>query len=125
MIHQRMRDYELVMVISPEADEEQAAVAVERVTDFVAERGGSVSEQQDWGVRRLAYPIQRFLEGNYVLMRFMLDAKDVTELGRALNASQELLRHLVTKMNKESVKPRPVGARRGEPPEEEDDGRTE
>lgn len=84
------------MVLSPEASDEEVAAAVERVTSFVTERGGSVSEQETWGLRRLAYPIRRFQEGNYVLTRFALDAKDVVELDRGLNASEDVLRHLVT-----------------------------
>lgn len=94
---QRMRDYELVMIISPEADEEETAATIERVAGLITGHGGSISEQETWGLRRLAYPIQRFQEGNYVLTRFALEAEHVLELGRGLNASQNVLRHLVTK----------------------------
>ena len=94
---QRVRDYELVMVLSPEADEDEISAALERVSNFITERDGSVSEQENWGVRRLAYPIKRFHEGGYVLMRFTLDANDVLELDRSLTAAEDVLRHLLTR----------------------------
>ena len=100
MVSQRMRDYELVMVISPEVDEDDATAAIQRVADFITERGGTVSEPDAWGVRRLAFPIRRYQEGNFVLRRFAMDAKDVVELDRTLIASEDVLTHLVTKVEK-------------------------
>ena len=88
------------MVLTPEASEEEAAAAVERVADFITDHGGSVAEQEGWGVRRLAYPIRRYQEGNYVLTHFTLESKDVGELDRRLSASQDVLTHLVTKVDK-------------------------
>ena len=98
MDFQRSRDYELVMVLSPETNEEEISAAVERVGTFVAGRGGNVSHQESWGLRRLAYPIQRFQEGNYVLTRFSLDPAAILELDRSLITSSEVLRHLVVRL---------------------------
>ncbi len=92
-----MRDYELILVISPEADEEQTTTTVERVSHFITEHGGSVSNQEQWGVRRLAYPIQDFREGNYVLTQFVLDPASAPELEASITASTEILRHLLVK----------------------------
>ena len=94
------REYELVMVLTPEADEAEIAAAIDRLSSFITERGGSVSEQQTWGLRRLAYPIRNFQEGHYVLARFGMAAKDVPELDRSLNATESVLRHLVTLAHK-------------------------
>ena len=85
------------MILSPEATDEEIAASQERVANFITERGGSVSEQESWGLRRLAYPIQRFQEGNYVLTRFALDSKHAPELDHSLNTSQDVLRHMVTR----------------------------
>ena len=100
MVAERTRDYELVLVLSPEATEDEVNTTVERITGLITERGGSVSDPEIWGVRRLAYPVQKFQEGNYVLARFSTDAKEVVELDRNLNAAQDVLRHLVTKADK-------------------------
>ena len=100
---QRIRDYELMLVLTPEASEDEAAAIVERVVSLITERDGSVSDPQRLGVRRLAYPIQRFQEGNYVLIRFELDSRNILEIDQSLIASQDVLRHLLTKVD-EKVK---------------------
>ena len=99
MVTERTRDYELVTVLSPEASEEEVAATLERVANFITEHKGSVSDREDWGVRQLAYPIKHFQEGNYVLTRFALNSTDVLELDRSLEASENVLRHLVAKVD--------------------------
>ena len=106
MATQREREYELVVVLTPEAGEAEAAVSVDRVAGYIADRGGTVSVRESWGVRRLAYPIQNYREGNYFLMRFELDAGETRELDQTLQASQDVLRHLVTIA--EGPRPEPV-----------------
>ncbi len=94
-----MRDYELVMILSPEATEAEAAETVGRITGLISDGGGSVSQQDNWGIRRLAYPIQRFIEGNYFITRCKMDAQAAVELDSALNSSQDVLRHLVFRLD--------------------------
>ncbi len=98
MVTQRIRDYELILVLSPQANEEEVTATIDRFNSFLTESGGELTEQEDWGVRRLAYPIQNFSEGNYVLKRFKAEPQSVVELGRRINASENILRHLITTM---------------------------
>ena len=98
MASERSRDYELVMILSPEANEEELTATVERVSNFITEHGGTAEEPDNWGLRRLAYPVEEFMEGNYVLTRFSLEASNVSELDRSLTSSDDVLRHLVTKV---------------------------
>ena len=98
MVSERSRDYELVMILSPEANEEELTATVERVSNFISEHGGTAEEPDKWGLRRLAYPVDDFMEGNYVLTRFSLEASNVSELDRSLQSSEDVLRHLVTKV---------------------------
>lgn len=99
----RMRDYELVMILSPEATEAEASETVERITALISDGGGSVSEQDNWGIRRLAYPIQRFIEGNYFIARCKMDAQAAVQLDSTLNSSQDVLRHLVFRLNPSDI----------------------
>lgn len=92
-----MREYELVLVISPEVTEENLPLTVERVKQFIAERGGTVSEVAQWGRKKLAYPIRRHLEGNYVLASFSLEPSLTAELEGNLRVSEEVLRHLLVR----------------------------
>lgn len=98
MVAQRLRDYEIVFILTPEANEGEVNAAIERVSAFITERGGSVSEREIWGLRRLAYPINKFMEGIYVLAKFTLGANDVLALDRSLNTSEDVIRHLVTRL---------------------------
>ena len=93
----------MVMVLSPEGDEEAVESAVRRVESFVAGVGGAMTERDDWGLRRLAYPIKDFQEGAYVLTRFRIGAGDVSELDRILRASEDVLRHLITQPDKSEL----------------------
>ncbi len=98
MVSQRSRDYELVMILSPEANEEELTATVEKVSSFITERGGTAEDPDTWGLRRFAYPVEEFMEGNYVLTRFSLEASNVIELDRNLRASDDVLRFLLTKV---------------------------
>ena len=103
MTSQRTRDYELVMILSPEATESEAAQTVKRISDIISEGGGSISHQENWGIRRLAYPIQRFIEGNYFITRCQMEAQAASELDETLNAAQDVMRHLVFRLEKSEI----------------------
>jgi len=95
----RIREYELVMILSPALDEAQTTGALERVQRFVSERGGELTAQEPWGIRRLAYPIQRFNEGHYSLTRFTIDGDHTRDLSSSLNISEDVLRHLLIRVD--------------------------
>ncbi len=96
---EQLRDYELVLVISPESTEEEFEAAIDNVSRFVTEGGGTVSEIERWGKRRLAYPIMRFVEGSYVLARFQLKPALGKELEANLRISEKVLRHLLIRLD--------------------------
>ena len=96
---ERLQDYELVVVFRPEVDGDGLAAAIDKRSQFVTESGGAVSTVEQWGKKRLAYPIKRFLEGSYVLMRFTLRPKLTRELEANMKISEEILRHLLLKLD--------------------------
>jgi small subunit ribosomal protein S6 len=93
-----MRDYELVAIISPDVDEEGVSKIVDNVTQSINSRGGTVEEIKNWGKRKLAYPIRKFMEADYVLARFKLMPKSLKELEGEISASADILRYLVVKV---------------------------
>ena len=95
---EQLRDYELVLVFSPEIAEDGVNAAIGKVSQFVTEKGGTVSTVEQWGKRRLAYPIKHFAEGFYVLARFKMDPKFARELKANLLITEEVLRHLLVKV---------------------------
>ncbi len=93
-----MRDYELTVVFSPEIAEEDLPAEIERVNQLIAQKGGVVGEANRWGRRRLAYPIKRHREGNYVLTPLKLQPDVATELERNLRGFEQILRYLLVKV---------------------------
>ncbi len=90
-----MRDYELVAIVNPELDEEGVSKIIDRVTQSINSRGGEVEETKKWGKRKLAYPIRKFMEAEYVLARFQLMPQSIKELETEISASEDILRYLV------------------------------
>ncbi|HXZ29994.1 MAG TPA: 30S ribosomal protein S6 [Dehalococcoidia bacterium] len=94
-----MQDYELVAMISPEVDEDGVSQIVDKVTESINSRGGAVGEIKNWGKRKLAYPVRRFMEADYVLTRFKLLPKSVKELEGEIDTLGDILRYLVVRVN--------------------------
>ena len=94
-----LRDYEMVLIINPEIDEEGVNSTMESITQFITGKGGVVSEVAQWGKRRLAYPVKHFAEGNYVLTRFKVKPDFTKELKANLEISEQVLRHLLINLD--------------------------
>ncbi len=95
---ERLRDYELIVIVNPEIAEDKLEATINNISQFVTERGGTVSEIQRWGKRKLAYPIKHSPEGIYVLARFKLRPASGRELEANLRISEDVLRHLLVKV---------------------------
>ncbi|MDO8491103.1 MAG: 30S ribosomal protein S6 [Dehalococcoidia bacterium] len=93
-----LRDYEMVTIISPKVAEEELAASIEKLTQLVVGRGGTMSNVTPWGRRKLAYTIKSFNEGNYILAQFKLDPKMVSGLEADMMISEDLIRHLVVRV---------------------------
>jgi small subunit ribosomal protein S6 len=91
-----MRKYELICIFQPELDENAFKGALEKVQGWVGEAGGSVDKTEVWGRRKLAYPIRKQAEGQYVLMNVTLDPKSTGELERNIRFLEPVLRHMLT-----------------------------
>ena len=94
-----LRDYEMVIVISPELDEDKFNAALDGISKLITDIGGVVSEIKQWGKRKLAYPIKKFSEGNYILTRLQLQPAMGKELEVKLQISEDVLRHLLVRLN--------------------------
>ena len=102
-------NYEAVYILNPDLNEEQIAALVERFKSVV-EANGTVTEIDEWGKRRLAYPINYKTEGYYVLVNYTAEASVPKEIERNLQISDSILRYLTVKVEEKrsNVKPRPV-----------------
>lgn len=98
-VDEELGNYELTMIVSPEAAEETFEAIIDGVSRYVTENGGTVSEVDRWGKRRLAYPIGQFGEGQYVLTRFQLRPEHNHDLEANLRISEDVIRHLLVKLD--------------------------
>jgi small subunit ribosomal protein S6 len=90
-----MPSYELVLIISPEVADEEVPNVVNKLSESINKIGGSVAEVNQWGRKKLAYPIKHFVEGNYVLAQLKLKPTLTKELDANLRLSGEVLRYLL------------------------------
>lgn len=91
-----MRKYELVCLIQPDLDEAAFNGIVDRVKVWVAESGGNVDKVDIWGKRKLAYPIRKQREGNYVLFNLSLETTATSGLEQNLRYTETVMRHMLT-----------------------------
>tara|TARA_Y100000590_G_scaffold468086_1_gene649323 strand:+ start:10812 stop:11183 length:372 start_codon:yes stop_codon:yes gene_type:complete len=89
------KQYELVMVISPAVDSDEATSTVENIHGIISSNGGSLISQNTWGMKRLAYPINEYTEGNYFFTEFESDPSTTQVLENALRLSENVIRHLI------------------------------
>lgn len=94
-----MRTYELLFVMQPDLDEEGLNALVEQLQQVMVANGGQVVKTEHWGRRKLAYPIEKRREGYYVLVHAQLEQKAIAELERAIKLSDDVLRHLMVRLD--------------------------
>ena len=87
-------NYEAVYILNPDLTEEQIAALVERFKSVV-EANVTVSEVNEWGKRRLAYPINDLMDGYYVLMTFTAAAAVPAELDRIFRITDGVMRSMI------------------------------
>lgn len=93
-----MSSYELVYIINPDVLEDGLPGVLDKVSDTIAKTGGSVTEVNQWGKKKLSYPIKKFTEGHYVLTRLEMEPASVTDLDVTLRSSGDIMRHLLVKV---------------------------
>lgn len=92
-----MRDYETMYILRPDLEEEAVEAAITRFQELIAEKGGTVTNVNKWGRRRLAYEIEGYGEGVYVIMEFSAEARVARELERVFRITDEVIRYLMIK----------------------------
>jgi small subunit ribosomal protein S6 len=114
-----MRRYELMLVLRPDVADDRSQAVIDRTTRSIVGAGGQIVKVAPWGRRRLAYPIDRQREGSYHIILFEAPSEAVAELERGLLITEELLRHLITRVERPIRAARRDGATE-EPTEEGD-----
>jgi small subunit ribosomal protein S6 len=91
-----MRNYELLVVLQPDLDENAFSEVVTKITGWVTEAGGTVEKTDNWGKRRMAYHIRKQREAQYVLFLLNLQPSATNDLERNLRFLEPVMRHMIT-----------------------------
>ena len=92
-----MKAYELLYIIRPDLDEEATTALIDRLSGLVASNGGDNLTVEKWGKRRLAYEIEDYKEGQYVLMNFEGEGRTSQEIERVMKISDDVIRFLTVR----------------------------
>lgn len=96
----KMAKYELMLVVDPFLEEADTQAMVEKAQEQIKRRGGDVTQVDPWGKRRLAYPINKKVEGYYALFTFEgdVDGAAIAEIERNLRLDEKVMRVMVTRI---------------------------
>jgi small subunit ribosomal protein S6 len=98
-----MNSYETVFILTPVLSEDQAKEAVQKFEGEINSFGGKVKHTESWGMKKLAYPIQKKSTGFYFLIEFEAESTVVADLELSMKRDERVLRFLTVKMDKDHV----------------------
>jgi len=98
-----MNSYETVFILTPVLSEEQAKEAVQIFEKDIASLGGKVKHSESWGLKKLAYPIQKKSTGFYFMLEFQSDGPSIGEMELAYKRDERIMRFLTVKMDKDHL----------------------
>jgi small subunit ribosomal protein S6 len=98
-----MRMYETIYIVQPDLGEEEIKTLSSKVQDVVASMNGDFKRLEDWGIRKLAYPINKSPRGRYFYLRFDGDSPLIAELERRLRLDDKVIRYQSVRIEQEVV----------------------
>ena len=98
-----MNNYELMMIFTPVLSEEEFKAAQKKYTAMVVDAGGSTVHSNPWGLKSLAYPVQKKTTGIYWVYQFTAASDFNEKLKIAILRDEQVMRHMVTKLDKNAV----------------------
>jgi small subunit ribosomal protein S6 len=96
-----MNSYETVFILTPVLSDDQTKEAVQKFESEISSLGGKIKHKENWGLRKLAYPIQKKSTGFYFLLEFEAEGKAIADLELAFKRDERVMRFLTTRMDKD------------------------
>ncbi len=98
-----VKQYETVFIATPVLSEEQMKETVKKYTDLLTSKGAEIVYENNWGMRKLAYPIRKKTTGFYYLIEFKAEGSVINDLEIAYKRDERLLRFLTVSLDKHAV----------------------
>ncbi len=96
-----MRKYELAVVLSPKLEDEEREAEMEKIKGYVTNAGGTISDVDEWGKRKLAYDIQHLHEGYYYFVHFEAGPEAPAEVEGRVRIMENVLRFLCVRQDEQ------------------------
>jgi small subunit ribosomal protein S6 len=98
-----LNQYETVFILTPVLSDEQMKETVKKYQDFLKEKGAEIVHEENWGMRKLAYPIQKKSTGFYHLYEYKVEGDAIANIELALKRDERVMRFLTVKLDKHAV----------------------
>jgi small subunit ribosomal protein S6 len=98
-----MNNYELMVIFTPVLSEEEFKSIQKKYTDFISANGGSITHSNPWGLKSLAYPVQKKTTGIYWVLEYSAPSSLNEGLKIQMLRDEQVMRHMVTKLDKYAV----------------------
>ncbi len=98
-----IKQYETVFIATPVLSAEQMKETVKKYVDYITAKGGEIVYEEDWGLKQLAYPIQKKTTGFYYLIEFKADSQVIAKLETQYRRDERIMRFLTFAMDKHAV----------------------
>ena len=98
-----MNQYETVFIITPVLSDAQVKETVQKFSKFLTDAGAEILKKEDWGLKKLAYPIQHKTTGFYHLIEFMAEGSAVEKLETQYRRDEKIIRFLTFRMDKNAI----------------------
>ncbi|SHG41153.1 SSU ribosomal protein S6P [Salegentibacter echinorum] len=98
-----MNNYETVFILNPVLSDEQIKETVQKYEDFLVSKGAEMVSKENWGLRKLAYPIQHKKSGFYHLLEYKAPGEVIEPLELAFRRDERMMRYLTVKLDKHAV----------------------
>ena len=98
-----MNQYETVFILTPVLSDDQMKEAVKKYEDHLAKAGAEIVHEEHWGMRKLAYPIQKKSTGFYHLIEFKAEGEVIANVETELKRDERVLRFLTVKLDKHAI----------------------
>ncbi len=98
-----MNHYETVFILNPVLSDEQIKETVKKYEDFLKDKGAKMINKEDWGLKKLAYPIQNKKSGFYHLLEFTVDGEAINDFELTFRRDERVMRYLTVSLDKHAI----------------------
>ncbi|QAA80437.1 30S ribosomal protein S6 [Aequorivita sp. H23M31] len=98
-----MNHYETVFILNPVLSEDQVKETVQKYEDFLVSKGAKMISKENWGLKKLAYPIQNKKSGFYHLFEYTVEGDTVNELETEFKRDERFMRYLTVALDKHAI----------------------